>query len=113
MLPEIILLAKPEDPLRRDTDLPVPDLESLLILFIDGRIQPVRRQPHHLRQKFPGPCDSFPLKIIAEGKVPQHLKKGAVARCLSYILQISGPDTLLTGRHSSSGWDLLPGKIGL
>lgn len=51
------------------------------------------------------------LKIVAERKVPEHLKKCAVARRLSYIFNIPRADTFLAGRHARPRRDLLPGKI--
>ncbi len=113
MLPEIIRLAKPENPLRGNADLLIPDLKSLLILFIDGRIKPVLRKSHNFCQKLPAPCDGFLLEIISKRKVPQHLKKGTMARRFTYIFQIPCPNTLLAGCHPSSRRNLLPGKIRL
>ena len=53
------------------------------------------------------------LKVIAKGEVAQHLKEGAVAGCLSDIFNIAGADALLAGSNSSSGRDLLSGKVRL
>ena len=53
------------------------------------------------------------LKIIAKGKISQHLKKGAMAGCFTYIFDIACTDTLLAGTHTSPRRDLLTGKIGL
>ena len=113
MLPEVILSSKTEDPFCGDTDLLVPDLKGLFIVQVDGRIEPVGIQSHHLGQEFPGPVEGFGLKIISKGKVSQHLKEGAVAGGLSDILDIACTDTLLAGTYPAPGWDLLAGKIGL
>ena len=48
MLPEIVLLTETEDPLRRNTDLLIPNLKSLIIVLVNRRIQAVRIQPYHL-----------------------------------------------------------------
>ena len=113
MLPEIIFLAETEDPLRRNAHLFIPDFEGFLILFIDGRIEPVRIQSHHLRKKFPAPRDGLALKVIPEREISQHLEKGAVSCRLTYILQIPCTDTFLTGGNPPSGRNLLSRKIRL
>ena len=42
MLPEVIFLAKTEDPLRSDADLLVPDIKCFIIILINRRIQTIR-----------------------------------------------------------------------
>ena len=119
MLPEIVTLSglgvtvESCDTLCRHTDFLRPDVERLVILPVDRRIKSVLLQSEHLCQKLPGPCDRFMLKIITKGKVAEHLKKGQMSCSLSYILNITGTDTLLAGRHSSSRRDLLSCKIRL
>ena len=66
MLPEVVFLAKAEDPFRRNADLLVPDIKSLIVIQINRRIETIRIQPHHLGQKLPGPMDGIRLKIISE-----------------------------------------------
>ena len=112
VLPEIVLFSETEDPLRRDADLLIPDIEGLVVVQIYGRIQSVRVQSDHLGQKLPAPGDRLMLEIISEGEISQHLKESAVPVGLSDILDIARADALLTGGHSPSGRDLLPGKIG-
>ena len=112
MLPEIILLAEPEDLLLRNADLLIPDLVGLVVVQIDGRIEPVRIQPHHLGQKLPRPGNGLVLKIIAKGKIAQHLKKSAVTGRLADVLDIAGPDALLAGGNAPAGRNLLSGEIG-
>ena len=113
MLPEIILLAKAENPICRNANLFIPDAECLIVIQIYGRIETLRIQSYHLRQKLPGPVDGFRFEIVTKREVSQHLKKCAVAGCLSDIFNITGADALLTGRHTSARRDLLSGKIGL
>ena len=57
--------------------------------------------------------DCLCLKIIAKGKVAQHLKESAVSGGFSDILNIAGTDALLAGGNPSSGRDLLTGEVGL
>ena len=113
MLPEIIFLAKSENPLRRNADFPVPDIISLVVVLINGRIQSVLRQTHHSCQKLPAPRNGLALKVIPKGKISQHFKKSAVSCSLAHVLQIARADALLAGSHTSSGRNFLPGKIGL
>ncbi len=113
VLPEIVFLAKTENPLRGNAHLPAPDIESFIIVLIDGRIQPVRRQPNYPGQKLPAPGNGLPLKIIPEREVAKHLKKSAVSCSLSHVLQIPGTNALLAGRDAPFGRNLLSRKIGL
>ncbi len=113
MLPEVIFLAKLIDALRRDADLISPDGKRLVIFQIHGRIETVRVKSYDLREKLPGPVDGLPLKIISKGEVTEHLKKCTVTRRLTYVLNVTGTDTLLAGSHPSSRRDLLSGKVWL
>ena len=111
VLPEIVLFAELEDALCRDADFFIPYLERLVIVHIDGRIETVRIQSHHLGQELPCPCDGFFFEIVSEGEVPEHLKECAVTGGLSHVLDIAGADALLAGRNALPGRNLLPGKI--
>ena len=113
VLPEIILFSETEDPLRRNADFLVPDVEGLIVIQIYGRIQPVRVKSDHFGQKLPAPGDRFMLEIISKGEISQHLKKRAVPVRLADILDIARADTLLTGGHPSPRRNLLPCEIGL
>ena len=113
VLPEVVGLAEAEDPLGRDAHHLVPDLKGFLVLQVDGGIQPVRLQAHHLRQKLPGPGNGVLLEVVAEGEVAQHLKIGAVAVGLADVLNVAGADALLAGGHPVPGRLLLPGEPSL
>ena len=113
MLPEIILFSEAVDALRGDADLLLPDPEGLVVIQIDGGIEPVRRYPHPLRQKLPGPVNRFLLKVISKGEIAQHLKEGAVPRGFPDILDIPCADAFLTGSDPLPGRDLLPREVGL
>ena len=113
VLPEVVRLAKPENPLRRDADFLVPDFKGFLIVFIDGGVQPVLFQAHHLGQKFPAPGNGLVLEVIAEGEVAQHLEVGAVTGGLADVVNVAGTDTLLAGADSSSGGLHLALEVGL
>ena len=115
VLPEVIFFPEAENALRGDADLLVPDLKSLIIIHINGGIEAVRVQAHPVGagQEFPAPVDGFPLEVIAEGEVAQHLKIGAVTRGFADVLDIAGTDALLAGADPVPGRLLLAFEIGL
>ena len=121
VLPEVVLLAEAVDPIAGDADLIVPDMPGLvvrrggLVAGKHGGIQPVGVQPHPFRggQKLPRPVDGFPLEVVAEGKVAQHLKISAVAGGLADVLNVGSADALLTGGDTTARRLLLPGEPGL
>ena len=113
MLPEIVLLAEPEDSLGGDADFLIPDFKRLVVIFINAGVQAVFIQTNHLGQEFPAPGNSFPLKVIAKREVAQHLKIGAVAGGFADILNISRTDTLLAGAYPAAGRLHFTLEIGL
>ena len=112
MLPEVVLLAEAEDTLRCNADLLVPDLECLVIVNVDGRIQAIRVNADPLRtgQKFPAPVNGLALEVVAEGEVAQHLEEGAVTGGLANVLDIAGADALLAGGNAVARRLLLAGE---
>ena len=113
MLPEVVFFAKTVDSLFRDSDLLVPDAESLIIVKVNGRIETVCRDSYAFGQELPCPVDRFCLEVIAEGEVAQHLKECAVAGCLTDIFDIAGTDTFLACGDSAPRWDLLACEVRL
>ena len=115
MLPEVVLLAEAENALLGNADLLVPDVEGLVIVQIDGGVQPVGLQAHPLGagQEFPAPGDGLVLEIVAEGEVAQHLEIGAVAGGLAHVVDVAGADALLTGAYPVAGGLLLALEPGL
>ena len=113
VLPEVIFLAETENPLCGNTHFLIPDFESLIVIHVDGGIQPVLIQAHDLGQELPAPVDGFPLEVVAEGEVAQHLKVSAVAGSLADVLDIAGTDALLAGADSVTGGLHLTGEVGL
>ena len=71
MLPEVILLAEAEYALRGDAYLVAPDVESLVVVLVDGGVEPVRvdANPLRARQELPAPGDGLVLEVVAEGEV--------------------------------------------
>ena len=113
MLPEVVLLAETEDVLSGDADLLVPDLESLVIVLVDGGVQTVGIQADDLGQELPAPCDSLVLEVVTEGEVAQHFEVGAVTSGLTDVLDIAGTDALLAGADTAAGGLDLTLEVGL
>ena len=113
VLPEVVRLAEAEDPLGGDADLLIPNGKGFLVVFIDGGVEPVRLQAHHLGQKFPTPGNGLVLEIVAKGEVAQHLKVSAVAGGLTDVLNVAGADALLAGADPAAGGLHLALEIGL
>ena len=74
-----------------------PDAVSFIVIGIYRDIQLflVKADPFGVRQELPCKMNGFLLEIIADGKIPQHLKERVVARRPSHILDIVGPNGLL------------------
>ena len=113
VLPEIVRLAEAVNALRCDADFVPPDIEGLVIFLVDGRIETIRLESHNLGEKLPAPVNGLALKVIAEGKVSEHLKESAVARGFTDIVDITRANTLLTRCHTAAGRNLLAGEIRL
>ena len=56
--------------------------------------------------------DGFPLEVIAEGEIAQHLKIGAMTGGLADVLNITGADALLAGADPVTGGLHLAGEVG-
>ena len=113
MLPEVVFFAKTVDSLFRDSDLLVPDAESLIIVKVNGRIETVCRDSYAFSQELPCPVDRFCLEVIAKGEVSQHFEECAMAGCLTDIFDIAGTDTFLACGDSAPRWDLLACEVRL
>ena len=100
VLPEVILLTETDDALCGNAYLVVPDVESLVVVEIDGHPQLVLGQLKHLGAEFPCPRNSFVLEIVAEGEVSEHLEICTVTCGNTDPLDIRSTDALLTGRHA-------------
>ena len=107
VLPEVVLLAEPRDPLRRDADGLVPEIEGLVVLFIHGREELFRRDLKGDGQKFPRPRDRLFFEVIAEGEVAEHFEIGAVPGGMADALEVGGTDAFLAGADAMArGFDL-------
>src|SRR5437016_3375565 len=86
-LPEIVLLATAHDPRGRHTYL-FPQAIGFVIFLVDRGPQPVLRELQYSRQVLPTKTNRVFLKIIAEGKVPQHLKERMMPAGVPDVLKI-------------------------
>ncbi len=111
VFPEIIFFAETHDVRRVDADFLRPDVKRLVVVQIDRDPELVHRKLQHLRAEFPCPRRGLVLKIIAERKVAQHLKKRAVAVGNADIFNVAGADALLAGRHALARRRYLAGKV--
>ena len=117
MLPEVVtcsclrITVKTCNTLWCNANFLVPDFKGFFVLSINRWIQAVSLKSKHFCQKFPGPCNCFVLKVITKREITKHLKKCKVTCGLTYILNITGTYTLLTGCHSLTRRNLLTGKI--
>ncbi|MPM72422.1 hypothetical protein SDC9_119398 [bioreactor metagenome] len=98
--PEVVIRAEAEDALLRQPDLFVPDIESLVVVKIDRRVEAVRVEADALGEKFPGPGDDLGLEVVAEAEVAQHLEECMMARRASDVLDVVRAHALLRGRRA-------------
>ena len=91
--PEVLVLVHVTNARSRQSDLLIPDLGSLLVVFVDGDGQSlaVDAEPLLRGQKFPGPSNGFFFEVVAEAEVAQHLKKRVVEGRPSYVFDIARP----------------------
>ena len=113
MLPEIVLFAKTEDALRRNSDFFIPDLPRFVILFINRRIQAIWIKTYHFCQKFPCPMDGLSFEIISKREITEHFKKRTMSCSFTYIFNITCTNTFLTSSHTFFRWNYLTCKIWL
>ena len=57
----------------------IDEAKSVVIVKENGYPQVFRRKLQPLGNKFPGPFNRLPFKIVADAKIAQHLKKGKVS----------------------------------
>ena len=90
-----------------------PDVERLVVVNIDGRIEPVRvdAYPVGLVRNSQDQACGLVLEVVAEGEVAEHFKVGAVPRCLADVLDVAGADAL-AGADAGGGAVCSPVKQG-
>ena len=103
MLPEVVLFAEAHYPICGHTYFIVPDGECLVVVFVDGGPELVCRYLHDLGEKFPRPCYSLLLEIIAEGEVAEHFKECAVTCGVTDALKVGRANALLACGDAAAG----------
>ena len=111
VLPIVVFLTQTHNVAGINAVLLCPNLESLVVVLINGHIQLVLRHFQHLGAELPSPSGGLFLKIIAKGEVAQHFKEGAVTVRFTHLLNIRGANALLASRHPGSGGCDLAGKV--
>jgi hypothetical protein len=95
--PEVVARGDAKDlAIRQASDAP-PEVESVVVLGEDSDQQSVLGQTVFPGYQVPGQLDRALLEIIAEGKIPQHLEEGVMARGIAYVFQIV---MLAAGAHA-------------
>ncbi len=56
--------------------------------MVHGEIQPFGRNAVNLGEQFVSPDDGFPLEVVAEGEVAQHLEESVVAGAGADVFQV-------------------------
>ena len=98
--PEVLVLAHPLQPLRRQLHVLQPNVRRLVVVQVDRGREPVgvEAQPLLRGEEFPSPVDGLALEIVAEAEVAQHLEEGVVIGRAADVVDVAGPQALLAGR---------------
>ncbi len=86
--PEVVLLAATVDPLGAQARQLHPEVERLVVLFIDGGEEPAGGQAPDAGHQVPAEADGVLLEVVAEGEVAQHLEEGVMARARPHVLEV-------------------------
>ena len=98
--PEVVLHAEPDDPVVGQAGDPLPQVDRLVVVVVDRRVE------HRLVEavaavalgpgdQVPGVLDRLLLEVVAEGEVAVHLEERAVPGGLADLVDVEGPDALL------------------
>ena len=86
--PEIVRAGDADDPrFRKSGDL-LPEIESLVVIDIDGRRKPILRQAERFRDELPGQLDRHILEVITEREISEHLEEGVVTRGVTDVVEV-------------------------
>ena len=97
--PEVLVLAQPLEPLRRQLDLVEPDARRLVVVQVDrGRERfRVQAEPLLAGEELPRPVDRLPLEVVAEAEVAQHLEEGVMVGGAADVVDVAGAEAFLAG----------------
>src|SRR3989442_3572076 len=105
-LPEVVLVAQPEDAAVGNPGALAPQSPRLVVRVVHGDVQPVGidAEPVLPGHPLPGVVDRLALEVVAEGEVAEHLEEGVVSRGVAHLLQIivfpPGAHAFLAGHGS-------------
>ena len=110
--PVVFVGLKSVDSVFAQPDDVVPDTERLIVLFVNGDVESLCIDSTDNGEKLPRPRNHLCLKIIAERKIAEHLKKSTV-RGVAYRINIACTNTFLDGTNSAARWNRRSRKIRL
>ncbi len=113
VLPEVVVLAEPDNALGRNPDDIPPDGKSLVVFFVYRRPEQLGRNLKVFCEELPRPDNGFFFEVVAEAEVAEHLKEGAVARGVPHTLKVGGADALLAGDDPPARRHFFAGKVFL
>jgi hypothetical protein len=99
------------DPLGRHTGGD-PQFRRGVVGLVHGHPHPVAVHPEHLGHELPRERDGPLLEVVAEAEVPQHLEERVVARRLTDVVNIDGPEALLHRGGPRPRRLVLPDEVG-
>ena len=100
--PPVVLVAVAVDAFDGHTDLVVPDIESLVVVEVDGHVQSVRGEAEQLRHQLPRESDRTLLEIVADAEIAQHFEEGQVL-VVPHLVDVCGAEALLAAGEAA-GW---------
>ena len=110
--PEVVVVAKTPDPRFGNPRL-LPDFETLVVVVVDARPEPLLVKVQLLGQELVGVGNRLLLEVVAEGEIPQHLEEGQMVTVLADDIDIDGTKNLLTSGCPREGRLSLAEKVGL
>src|SRR5260370_21420250 len=85
--PEVVLVAKSPDPLRRNAGL-LPDLEALVIVVVNAGPEPFLFELQLFGQELVCVGNGLFLEVVAEGEVAQHLEEGQMMAVMAHYVDV-------------------------
>ena len=104
--PPVVLVAVAVDTFRRNADLVVPDVVGLVVVQVDGDVEPVGGEAEQLRNQLPGEVHRAILEVVADAEVAQHLEEGEVL-VVAHLVDVGGAEALLAAGEPSRRRGLL------
>src|SRR5262249_55951129 len=98
------VLLEPGDAAGRDQGYLLPELERLVVIGIDRRVELVGGQPEPLGEELPGELDRAFLEVLAHREVAEHLEEGEIPLVADRV-DVDGAKALLDRGQSWRGRD--------